>query len=131
MEVPMPATLPGLSRLGQISMRAKDLPRAVRFYRDVLGVRFLFEAPPALAFFDCAGVRLMLNTPEGAFDHPGSVLYFSVERIDTMYAGLRDKGVTFLREPHQIAKLPDREVWMAFFEDSEGNTLALMEEKRV
>jgi methylmalonyl-CoA/ethylmalonyl-CoA epimerase len=127
----MPATAPGLSRLGQISMRAKDMPRAVRFYRDVLGVRFLFEAPPSLAFFDCAGVRLMLNTPEGAFDHPGSVLYFAVEEIDAMHASLREKGVQFIREPHLIAKLPDREVWMAFFEDTEGNTLALMEERQV
>ena len=125
----MSATLPGLSRLGQISMRAKDLPRAVRFYRDVLGVKFLFEAPPALAFFDCAGVRLLLNTPEGEFDHPGSVLYFAVEGIDTVHTALVEKGVQFDRGPHLIAKLPDREVWMAFFKDSEGNTLALMEEK--
>jgi methylmalonyl-CoA/ethylmalonyl-CoA epimerase len=132
MEVPMPTTAtPGLSRLGQISMRAKDLPRAVRFYRDVLGIPFLFEAPPSLAFFDLAGVRLLLDKPEGEFDHPGSVLYFSVERIDAMYASLREKGVNFVREPHLIAKLPDREVWMAFFEDTEGNTLALMEEKRL
>ena len=127
----MSATPPGLSRVGQISMRAKDLPRAVRFYRDVLGVKFLFEAPPALAFFDCAGVRLMLSTPEPEFDHPGSVLYFAVEGIDRVHAALAEKGVHFDREPHLIAKLPDREVWMAFFKDSEGNTLALMEEKRV
>jgi methylmalonyl-CoA/ethylmalonyl-CoA epimerase len=126
----MPATAPGLSRLGQISMRAKDLPRAVRFYRDVLRVPFLFEAPPSLAFFDCAGVRLMLNTPEGEFDYPGSVLYFAVEDIQAMYDALQASSVHFVREPHLIAKLPDREVWMAFFNDTEGNTLALMEEKR-
>lgn len=125
------STTPGLSRLGQISMRALDLPRAVAFYRDTLGLRFLFEAPPALAFFDCAGVRLMLNTPEGTFDHPGSVLYFTVDHIEAMHAALAAKGVKFLGDPHLIAKLPDREVWMAFFEDTEGNTLALMEEKRV
>jgi methylmalonyl-CoA/ethylmalonyl-CoA epimerase len=125
----MSATATGLSRLGQVSMRAKDLPRAVRFYRETLGMRFLFEAPPALAFFDCAGVRLMLNTPEGAFDHPGSVLYFAVEDIHAMHTALAAKDVRFIREPHLIAKLPDREVWMAFFEDTEGNTLALMEEK--
>jgi len=61
----MIATAPGLSRIGQISMRALDLPRAVRFYRDVLGMKFLFEAPPRLAFFDCEGIRLMLSLPEG------------------------------------------------------------------
>jgi methylmalonyl-CoA/ethylmalonyl-CoA epimerase len=127
----MPATTPGLSRLGQISMRAKDLPRAVRFYRDVLGIPFLFEAPPALAFFDCAGVRLMLNTPEGEFNHPGSVLYFAVDDIHATFTALRAADVSFVREPHLIAKLPDREVWMAFFNDTEGNTLALMQEPRV
>jgi methylmalonyl-CoA/ethylmalonyl-CoA epimerase len=110
-------------------MRARDTSRAVAFYRDTLGVPLLFEAPPGLAFFDCGGVRLMLGPAEGAFDHPGSILYFAVEDISAMYESLRAKGVTFVREPHLIAKLPDREVWMAFFEDSEGNTLALMEEK--
>ena len=125
----MPATIPGLSRLGQISMRAKDLPRAVRFYRDVLGIPFLFEAPPALAFFDCAGVRLMLSAPEEGFDHPGSVLYFAVEDIEAVHTALGEKGVRFVNEPHLIAKLPDREVWLAIFGDTEGNTLALMEEK--
>lgn len=120
----------GLSRLGQISMRARDLDRAVRFYRDILGIRFLFDAPPRLAFFDCGGIRLMLSTPEPAFDHPGSVLYFTVEDIEAMHAAFVAKGVKFTEGPHLIAKLPDREVWMAFFEDSEGNTLALMEERR-
>lgn len=124
-------TTAGLSRLGQVSMRARDLPRAVAFYRDVLGVPFLFEAPPRLAFFDCAGVRLMLSTPEPGFDHPGSVLYFTVEDIRATHASLVTKGVKFSGEPHLIAKLPDREVWMAFFEDSEGNTLALMSEPKV
>ena len=74
----------GLSRIHQISVRAHDVERAVRFYRDALGLPFLFAAPPRLAFFDCAGVRLMLSTPEPGFDHPGSVLYFAVEDIRQM-----------------------------------------------
>lgn len=126
----MTATTPGLSRIGQISMRALDLPRAVRFYRDVLGMKFLFEAPPRLAFFDCEGIRLMLSLPEGEFDYPGSVLYFMVEDIRSTYDGLKTRGVPFEGDPHLIAKLPDREVWMAFFRDSEGNMLALMSEPR-
>ena len=79
----------GLSRIHQISMRAHDVERAVRFYRDVLGVPFLFAAPPNLAFFDCAGVRLMLSTPEPGFDHPGSVLYFAVDDIHHGRSGTR------------------------------------------
>ena len=120
-----------LSTIGQIAMTAKDLPRAVEFYRDRLGLRFLFQAPPALAFFDCGGVRLMLSRPEKPeFDHPGSVLYFKVDDIDGAHADLKARGVEFVDPPHLIAKLPDHELWMAFFNDSEGNTLALMHEKR-
>ncbi len=120
-----------LSTIGQIAMTVKDLARAIEFYRDQLGMRFLFQAPPALAFFDCGGVRLMLDLPEDKeFDHPGSVLYFKVDDIDRAYADLRARGVTFRREPHLIAKMPDHELWMAFFDDTEGNTLALMSEVR-
>jgi methylmalonyl-CoA/ethylmalonyl-CoA epimerase len=118
----------GLSRIHQISMRAHDIDRAVRFYRDNLGLPFLFSAPPALAFFDCNGVRLMLTKPEPAFDHPGSILYFAVDDIRAMHDTLRARGVAFRSEPRKIATLADREVWLADFEDSEGNTLALMSE---
>lgn len=81
MEVRVPAVV-GLSQIGQVSMRARDLDRAVTFYRDTLGLPFLFKAPPQLAFFDCAGVRLLLDVPEDKeFDHPGSILYFTVDDI--------------------------------------------------
>ena len=118
----------GLSRIHQISMRAGDVERAVRFYRDTLGLPFLFAAPPSLAFFDCNGVRLMLSAPEPEFDHPGSVLYFAVDDIAAMHDALRSRGVVFRTAPHKIATLADREVWLADFQDSEGNTLALMSE---
>jgi methylmalonyl-CoA/ethylmalonyl-CoA epimerase len=121
----------GLSRIHQISMRAHDIDRAVRFYRDVLGVPFLFAAPPSLAFFDCAGVRLMLSPPEPGFDHPGSVLYFAVEDIHQARATLGARGVVFRSEPHKIATLKDREVWLADFKDTEDNLLALMSEPRL
>jgi predicted enzyme related to lactoylglutathione lyase len=121
----------GISRIHQISMRAHDIERAVRFYRDQLGLPFLFAAPPRLAFFDCDGVRLMLSTPEPSFDHPGSVLYFAVEDIQEMRDRLASRGIAFRTEPHKIATLADREVWLADFEDTEGNTLALMSEPRL
>jgi methylmalonyl-CoA/ethylmalonyl-CoA epimerase len=120
----------GLSRIHQLSVRTHDVDRAVGFYRDRLGLPFLFAAPPRMAFFDCNGVRLMLSTPDPAFDHPGSILYFGVEDIRQMYDTLRSRGVVFRTEPHKIATLADREVWLADFEDTEGNTLALMSEPR-
>jgi methylmalonyl-CoA/ethylmalonyl-CoA epimerase len=124
-------TATGLSRIHQISMRTHDVERAVHFYRDILGLPFLFAAPPRLAFFDCAGVRLMLSTPEPGFDHPGSILYFAVDDIRQMHETLASRGVAFRTEPHKIATLADREVWLADFEDTEGNTLALMSEPRL
>jgi len=121
----------GLGTIGQVAMNAHDIPRAVAFYRDALGLRLLFEAPPKMAFFDCGGVRLMLSLPENAeFDHAGSVLYFRVDDISVAHASLRDRGVSFADEPHLVARMPDHELWMTFFRDTEGNTLALMAEKR-
>jgi predicted enzyme related to lactoylglutathione lyase len=119
-----------LSTIGQLSMRAKDLQRAIAFYRDTLGIRHLFTFG-TLSFFDCGGVRLMLGIPEKPeFDHPGSVLYFKVDDIRAAHATLEARGVTFEGPPHLIAKMPDHELWMAFFRDSESNLLALMCEVR-
>jgi methylmalonyl-CoA/ethylmalonyl-CoA epimerase len=127
-----PQTSPafGLSRLGQIALNAHDLDRAVAFYRDGLGLPFLFRAPN-LAFFDCAGVRLMLALSERPeLDHPGSILYFSVDDLNSAYETLAPRGVTFTDQPHLIARMPDHDLWMAFFVDSEGNPLGLMSEVR-
>lgn len=119
-----------LSTIGQVSMRAKDIERAIAFYRDTLGIRHLFTFG-TLAFFDCGGVRLMLGLPEKPeFDHPGSVLYFKVDDIRAAHATLEGRGVAFEGPPHLIAKMPDHELWMAFFRDSEANLLALMAEVR-
>ena len=115
-------------RIGQIAIRVKDGARAVQFYRDTLGMRFLFEVPN-LAFFDCGGIRLMLSPAESPeFDHPGSVIYYKVPDINAQYAALNKRGVEFIDEPHLIAKMPDHDLWMVFFRDSEGNTLAMMSE---
>ena len=120
-----------LSQIGQISEIVHDLDRAVAFYRDVLGMKFLFQAPPKLAFFDCGGIRLMLSLPEEAeFDHPGSILYYKVDDIQATWKSLSDHGADLRSEPHLLARMPDHELWMAFFRDTEGNTLALMSEVR-
>lgn len=118
-------------RLHQIAQRVHDPERALAFYRDVVGLPLLFTAPPNLAFFDCAGVRLMLSPPSPGFDHPGSVLYFAVDDIAAAHAALAARGAVFTTPPTKVATLPDREVWLAAFADSEGNPLALMSEPRL
>lgn len=125
---------PGLALgpIRQIAVRVADVPRAVAFYRDALGLPQLpIPAPPTLAFFDCHGVRLMLSTAEGPeSDHPGSALYFQVADIHGAYQALRGRGVRVAGDPHLIARLPDHELWMAFFHDPDDNPLALMAEVR-
>jgi methylmalonyl-CoA/ethylmalonyl-CoA epimerase len=119
-----------LGAIGQIAITVHDLPRAVQFYRDVLGLRLLFEVP-TLAFFEAGEVRLMLGVAEDPkFDHPASILYYRVGDIFAATARLKSKAARVQGEPHLIAKMPDHELWMVFLEDSEGNTLALMSELR-
>ena len=120
-----------LGTIGQITNTVQDMPRAVQFYRDALGLRQLpIPAPPNLAFFDCAGIRLMLSLPEKDFEQAGSVLYFKVPDIQAAHRELSGRGVQFLDEPHVIARLPDHELWLTFFRDPDGNPLALMSEQR-
>jgi len=124
-------TAPSLDTIAQIALTISDLDRAVAFYRDSLGMPLLFQAPPGLAFFRCGAIRLMLSKPEGEFK-PGasSVLYFKLRGIEAAHAILKERGVTFVDEPHFITRMPDHDLWMTFFKDPDGNTLALMEEKK-
>lgn len=120
-----------LGSIGQIAINVKDLGRAVQFYRDTLGLRFLFEAPPQMAFFDCGGVRLMLGVAsEPAFDHPASIIYYRVHDIRAAHQALQQRGVVFITAPHLVARMPDHELWLADFRDTDGNVLALMSEVR-
>jgi methylmalonyl-CoA/ethylmalonyl-CoA epimerase len=123
------ATGIGIARIGQIAINAHDVERAAAFYQDALGLKLLFKAGPGLAFFDCGGVRLMLTRPEKPeFDHPGSILYFAVPDIRAAHARMKENGVRFEDEPHLIARMPDHDLWMVFFRDSEGNFMGLMSE---
>ena len=121
----------GVKRIGQIAVSVSNLERAVAFYRDVLGLKFLFQAPPGLAFFMCGDVRLMLALPEK--DQPvkmSSVIYYLVDDIKAEFKVLLDNGAKAEGEPHLIARMPDHELWMAFCRDPDDNMFALMSEVR-
>lgn len=121
-------TPPGLSTIGQIAIPVQNLARATAFYRDSLGMKFLFSAGP-LVFFDAGGVWLMLSRPETPeLERTGSILYFKVDNIHAMFELLRSKQVRFEDQPHQIADMSSYALWMAFFRDSEGNLLSIMAE---
>jgi len=119
----------GLDKIAQIAIRVEQPARAAAFYKDVLGMEQLF-AYGDLAFFDCGGVRLMLSPPEKPeFNHPASIIYYKVDDILDAFETLRARQVVFEAEPHIVAQMPSYDLWMAFFRDSEGNTLAIMSEQ--
>lgn len=121
-----------LDRIGQIHISVRDLPRLVQFYRDVLGMTFLFEVPgQTMAFFDCGGIRLYLGQPEKEELRSNPLIYYSVPSIGEAYSRLQERGVKFTSAPHVVHRTPQSELWMAGFLDPEENTLVLMSEAAV
>ena len=118
-----------IKNLGQVSVSIQHIERAIAFYRDTLGLKFLFRAGH-LAFFDVGGVRLMLSPPERDGKEFSSVLYFRVPDIQKAYSQLKAEKVEFVGAPNMIARMPDHELWLAEFKDGEGNFMALMSEVR-
>lgn len=117
-----------IEKIGQVAVPVKNLEQAVHFYQDALGLPILF-ATESMAFFDCGGVRLLLSLPEKEeFTRSSSILYFKVADIAKAYEEFTHQGVSFIDEPHAIAKVGKTETWMAFFTDGQGNTHALMSE---
>lgn len=124
----MAASQVGISQIGQIAINVHDLERGVAFYRDVLGIPFLFQFP-GLAFFQCGEVRLMIGQPEKPeFDHPGSIIYYKVADIQQAFQSLKAQHVEMVDEPHLIAKMADHELWMFFCYDPDKNMLGMMAE---
>ncbi|HLE88763.1 MAG TPA: VOC family protein [Candidatus Limnocylindria bacterium] len=117
----------GLRQIGQIRIQVTDLDRAVTFYRDALGMAFLY-AFPGMAFFDVDGVRLMLVEPEGRAFGGESAIYYRVDDIGQAVKTLESRGVTFDDQPHVVHRDPSYDLWMAFFRDPDDNVLALMSE---
>jgi methylmalonyl-CoA/ethylmalonyl-CoA epimerase len=118
-----------LNQIGQIALTVDDIVRAKDFYQNTLGMQFLFEAGQ-LAFFQCGDVRLMLSVPEKSEPRGGTVLYYKVADIQAAHAALVQRGVSFIQDPHIIARMPDHDLWMAFIKDTEDNTIGIMSEVR-
>lgn len=118
-----------LSTIGQIALTVRDLKRMTAFYRDTLGMKFLFEATPKMAFFDCGGLRLLLGQEDKANPaHPASILYYRVPDIRAAFDALVARGVPVVEKPALVAKLPHHDLWLASLRDPEDNVFALMSE---
>lgn len=127
----MNSSSPALSEIGQIAIVVSDVAKATVFYRDVLGLKFLFGAGPNLAFLQAGTVRLMLTTPQGAGEAgKNSILYFKVKDVAATHAAILARGANNERTPALTAKMPDHELWIGFVRDPDGNLVGLMEEKR-
>ncbi len=115
--------------VGQLMIPVDDFDRGLAFYRDVLGLPFLFAAPPQMAFFMCGTVRLLVGVlPPAEKAQRGSAIYFRVSDIQAVHATLKEKGVRFRAAPHVVHRTPQSELWLAEFTDPDGNQLALMAE---
>jgi catechol 2,3-dioxygenase-like lactoylglutathione lyase family enzyme len=120
-----------ISGVGQIAITVSDVSKALEFYRDALGLAFLFSPNPQLAFLSAGDVRIMLSTPQGAGTvGANSVLYFRTSSIEDAHSAMIARGVANERAPQLAAKMPDHELWLAFVRDPDGNLVGLMEEKR-
>lgn len=120
------------STVGQLLIPVEDLDRAIAFYRDTLGVKFLFSAPPQMSFFATGNVRLLVGVPEGGQARQrGSMVYFKVKDIHAVYQTLLSRGVTFPAPPHMVHRTPSYELWLTEFRDPDGNSLALMSEATI
>lgn len=117
--------------IGQIAITVSNVEQALGFYRDILGLQFLFSAGPNLAFLQAGSVRIMLSTPQGSGQiGANSVLYFRTAEIEARYEALLARGATAERAPQFAAKMPDHALWLGFVRDPDGNLVGLMEEKR-
>jgi methylmalonyl-CoA/ethylmalonyl-CoA epimerase len=115
--------------VGQLLIPVENLDQAIAFYRDTLGLKFLFSAPPQMSFFQAGNVRLLVGVPEAdEFRQHGSMVYFFVPDIHAVYQTLLDRGVPFDGSPHVIHRTPTTELWLVEFQDPDGNRLALMSE---
>ncbi|WP_371873278.1 VOC family protein [Lysinibacillus sp. Ag94] len=120
-----------IQSVGQIGIPVKELDRAIYFYKEKLGLSLLFNTD-SMAFFECNGLRLLLTLPEkDEFIYSSSIIYFQVENLSMTYEDLVNKNVTFIDEPHVVAKMGQTETWMVFFKDTEDNTHAFMSEVQV
>jgi predicted enzyme related to lactoylglutathione lyase len=125
------ALAPALSEIGQIAFVVSDVARATEFYRDVLGLKFLFGAGPNLAFLAAGNVRLMLTPPQGHGEAgKNSILYFKTRDIVATHAAIVARGAKNERAPQLTAKMPDHELWIGFVRDPDGNLIGIMEERR-
>jgi len=117
------------AKIGQLLIPVENFEKGIAFYRDVLGIPFLFAAPPQMAFFNCGGIRLLVGVmPAGEKAQRGSAIYFQVDDIRAVYATLKEKGVVFRAAPHVVHRMPKSELWLSEFSDPDGNQLALMSE---
>jgi methylmalonyl-CoA/ethylmalonyl-CoA epimerase len=116
-----------LEEITQIALTVQNLEEAKLFYRDSLGMRFLFDAG-AMAFFQCGQIRLMIGTSDKPSPSSGTIVYFRVPDLPSAFSALRARNVTFVQEPHLVARMKSHDLWLAFLKDPSGNPIGLMSE---
>jgi predicted enzyme related to lactoylglutathione lyase len=120
-----------VGRIQQIAITVANVDASLIYYRDILGLKFLFSPGPNLAFLTDGSVRIMLSIPQGAGAvRANSILYFQVSDIEKAYESIVARGSAAERPPQLAAHMPDHDLWIGFLRDPDGNLIGLMEEKR-
>jgi len=119
-----------ISEIGQVAITVENIQKSLVFYRDILGLRYLFSPSEHLAFLQCGVTRIMLSTPQGAGEiGKNSILYFKTTHIEDTFRDLVSQGADKEREPQMAAKMEDHELWIGFLRDPDSNLVGIMEEK--
>ncbi len=113
-----------LSKLAQIALSTRDLPKAIAFYRDVLGFALQFEVS-GMAFFDAGGTRLMIGPAhhQGALRNQHVRLFRRRRRYATSSANRAQPQIRTRSRNRQRAEGRNA---LRFFKDPDGNALAIM-----
>ena len=116
--------------IAQVAISVTDVSRAAAFYRDVLGLKFLFSPSPRMQFFDCGGIRLLISDQGGTPGATGTFAYFKTASVRALHQEMGARGASFDQPPHVVARMPEREIWLAVLKDPDGNVLHLMSEEK-
>jgi predicted enzyme related to lactoylglutathione lyase len=123
-----PVTSVGLAgnRLQQIAITTTDLPRAIVFYRDVLGLPLMFQTN-GMAFFDVAGIRLMIAVdPKRPKARATSIIYFDTPDFNETVEKLKQLKLPLDGAVETVQRTSQGSLRLQQFRDPDGNTLAVM-----
>lgn len=112
---------------------ARDVPRARRFYEGKLGLKPKEETAGGVVYEFAGGTACFLYPTPNAGTSQASQAFWQVDDVDRLIVALKARGVVFEEydmpgERSPAGAITDGGAKAAWFKDSEGNILALIQE---